>query len=372
MPDPIGVGGFSAQVMTPDQVLDVDDVKFDGKTEGEKVVLEKAAKSLVEQSAVEQSQKLRQTERTLAQRQATGPGAAALAKLLAEYREKLPDLPTADKFDEVLKDLREGDGDAETIRKELERRFPEVAHQQAALAFLEQAISNDRGRGGRRDDDLLREVRSARRDLEEEHGPEIRAALNVSAAAAERPDLGAVGELRDLYRLTVVGYTGISQAYDAIMSRYGAERFPEAVDLLIGSLGRDIASHEPSRDAAELKATLDDLYFVQVARNSIESLNGLIGKMRKQFGLAKDTEPHALMKDLLTLKDQRFIDPERVRSITDRTGARDHESRIYFQRELHALVRRMPDKIFAHADERLKLADAVQAALDRSIAEEGL
>ena len=371
MADPLSVGtGVQTAYAPTTQSVDVDDLKFDGKLEGEKVVLEKAVKSMVEQSA-EQSQRLQQTSKTLTQRTATNSGAAALAKLLAEFKKLIPDLPDSGKFDQFLKDAKKEVASPEDLKNMLQERFPEVAHQHAALAFLEESISNDRGRSPQ-DDDLLKEIRNAQRELHEEHGPEIRAALNVSAHAADRPDLGSVAELRDFYRQSVVGYTNLNQAYDAIMTRYGAERFGEAVDFLITSLGHDVGAHEPSKDAAELKATLDDLYFVQVARNSYESFGGLLGKMSKQFGVGKGVDAHNVMKDVLSLKEQRFIDPEKVQGITDRVGAKDHEPRIYFQRELHTLVRRMPDKIFQNVDERLKLADAVQAALDRSIQEEGL
>ena len=372
MPDPISVGvGAQTTFIDPGkQPVDMDDVKFDGKLEGEKVVLETHAKSIIDK-AVEQTQKMHTTTKTLNQRMASGPGSAALAKLLSEYKKLLPDLAESGKFDQLLRDAKDQPTDEPALKAMLEDRFPEVSHRHAALAFLEQALTNDRGRS-KEDDELLKNVRTAQRELEQEHGPEIRAALNVSAHAAQRPDLGSVAELRDFYRQSVVGYSSLGQAYDAIMSRYGAERFGEAVDFLITSLGHDVSSHEPSKEATELKATLDDLYFVQVARNSFENFNGLVSKMIKQFGVGEGVDAHGLMKDVLAMKDQRFIDPEKVQTITDRLGAKDHEPRIYFQRELHTLVRRMPDKIFTNADERLKLADAVQAALDRSIQEEGL
>jgi len=371
MPDPIGVGGATTSfVDTADQAPDVDDVKFDGKIQGEKVVLENHAESMVNKAA-EHSTRTHHASKSLSERMATGAGAAALAKLIAQYRKVLPDLPPVEKFDEFFNDCRKQDTPPEEIRRLVEEQFPEVAHQHAALAFLEHALTNDRGRS-KEDDELLKNVRLAQKQLEEEAGPEIRAALNVSAHAAERPDLGTVAELRDFYRQSVVGYTTLGQAYDSIMSRYGPERFGEAVDFLITSLGRDVSAHEPSRETAELKATLDDLYFVQVARNSVENIRGLLGKMAKSFGVESPMDPHSVLKDVLALKDQRFIDPERVQTLTDRIGVREPEARIYFQRELHTLVRRMPDKIFANADERFKLADAVQSALDRSIEQEGL
>src|SRR6476659_1614078 len=105
MPEPlsVGVGAQTAFVESREQPVDVDDVKFDGKLEGEKVVLETHAKSIIDK-AVEQTQKMHTTTKTLNQRMASGPGSAALAKLLAEYKKLLPDLADAGKFDQLLRD----------------------------------------------------------------------------------------------------------------------------------------------------------------------------------------------------------------------------------------------------------------------------
>ena len=100
MPDPISVGvGAQTTFIDPSkQGVDVDDVKFDGKLEGEKVVLETHAKSIIDK-AVEQTQKMHTTSKTLNQRMASGPGSAALAKLLSEYKKLLPDLKAGETTD---------------------------------------------------------------------------------------------------------------------------------------------------------------------------------------------------------------------------------------------------------------------------------
>lgn len=79
---------------------------------------------------------------------------------------------------------------------------------------------------------------------------------------------------------------------------------------------------------------------------------------------------HLLMKDILSLKDQRFIDSSKITSIVDRCKIKDLEARIYFLRELHSLVRKLPLKLFSDDQARLRLLTAIQEALDVAIDKE--
>ena len=76
------------------------------------------------------------------------------------------------------------------------------------------------------------------------------------------------------------------------------------------------------------------------------------------------------MKEVLPLKDQRWIDGSKIASVVDRLQIHDPEARIYFLRELHTIVRRLPLKIFSDDESRLRLTTAVQDALDTAVDEE--
>lgn len=79
---------------------------------------------------------------------------------------------------------------------------------------------------------------------------------------------------------------------------------------------------------------------------------------------------HRLMKELLALKDQRFVDAAAVRRVADQFNLTDIEQTIYFLRELHGIVRRLPLKIFRDDEDRLRLVSAIQEALDVAVDEE--
>ncbi len=83
-----------------------------------------------------------------------------------------------------------------------------------------------------------------------------------------------------------------------------------------------------------------------------------------------DDRAHQLMRDVLPLIDERWVDGVKITAIVDRLGIRNIEARIFFLRELLGIVRRLPLKIYREDDARQRLMTAVQEALDTAIDQE--
>lgn len=79
---------------------------------------------------------------------------------------------------------------------------------------------------------------------------------------------------------------------------------------------------------------------------------------------------HDLMRDLLEMTTQRWIDPERFIQITNKIGVRNSEMRIYFLTQLREKVRQIPLKLYPVPDIRDKMLDALQQAMDIEISRE--
>ena len=82
------------------------------------------------------------------------------------------------------------------------------------------------------------------------------------------------------------------------------------------------------------------------------------------------TAAHQLMKEVLPLKDQRFVDSSKITAIVNGLGIREDEAKIYFLRELHSIVRKLPLKIYSDEQARGRLLTAIQDALDTAIDED--
>lgn len=79
---------------------------------------------------------------------------------------------------------------------------------------------------------------------------------------------------------------------------------------------------------------------------------------------------HDLMRELLEMTTQRWVDPERFIQITSKLGVRSSEMRIYFLTQLREKVRLIPLKLYPSPDTREKMLDALQQAMDSEISRE--
>ena len=85
----------------------------------------------------------------------------------------------------------------------------------------------------------------------------------------------------------------------------------------------------------------------------------------------KDVEtPQAIIQEVLPLKNQRRIDPSAFLNLARRLGLSECAPKIYFLRELGAIIRQLPLKAFASPEDRLRLVDGIQEALDEAVEEE--
>lgn len=86
--------------------------------------------------------------------------------------------------------------------------------------------------------------------------------------------------------------------------------------------------------------------------------------------MPNDYSAHDLMRELLEMTTQRYIDPERFIQITNKIGVRQSEMRIYFLTQLREKVRQIPLKLYPVPDIREKMLDALQQAMDIEISRE--
>ncbi len=77
-----------------------------------------------------------------------------------------------------------------------------------------------------------------------------------------------------------------------------------------------------------------------------------------------------LVGSLLELAEASWLSGAQVEKIVREQNLRTTEAEIYFLRELADLVRALPIKIFKEPEQRLKMVDAVQEALDKAIEQE--
>lgn len=287
--------------------------------------------------------------------------------MIEQYAKKLPDLPI-EKLKLFLVYLKSRpDLSAAQIREEAKNRFGDVSHQYSALAFARESLADATSLDG------LKGARATALDeVLVEHGPAIRAGLNISVTAQTfaDPRLGDVGALRGFYRATVLDFDSLADAYGAIIARYGEADFAKALAFLLKAAGDDLTAKGPSIPLTELKAIIDELYRLEVLSGMREQSHALVTALRERAAIRESYSDHALLQNILKIKEERWLSANHVLAIGQEMGIQELDTEIYFLRALSELTREIPLKAYQDPANREKLRDAVQDALDDAIARE--
>lgn len=342
-----------------------------GEYRGEGVIAMKDAASLLESAAEELTfSASERVEKDLSRREigtARHDRRAQIQAMIEQYSRKLPDLPV-EQLKQLLTYLKSRpDLSAAQLRDEVKNRFGDVSHQHAALAFSQESLADAADLEG-----LQTQLAAAIDGLLDEHGPAIRAGLNISVAAQTFADarLGDVGELRDFYRATALDFDNLADAYGAIVARYGEADFAQALAFLLKAAGDDLSAKGPSTSRVELKTVVDELYRLEVLGGLREQSHGLVAALRARAAIREDYSGHALLQSILRLEAERAPGANQVLAIGQAMGLRDLETEIYFLRGLGELTREIPLKAYQDPAQREKLRGAVQDALDDAITRE--
>ncbi len=310
-------------------------------------------------------------EKTLDERKLTDEDETdAMSMQQAEYLiEKAVDWSMRKRVHDFVDHLKQNAGfTAIQLRREAKLFFPDVSDQYIGLYYAKAEIDRQPGFG------LLKKgLAEALGGLEQDHGPEIRAGLNVADAARTDATLG-LGEaqgLRDLYRETVLDYKGTLAAFDAILEKYGATDFMRAVHFLIKALGQDMASTGPSTSPEQLKLINDDLFQLEALNHLHEAGQNVLDRMRTVYNAPQAPEDaKLLMKPLLQMKDERWINSTSFTNLAASLGLTKTEEQIHFLTEVKELARQLPLKLYDNPETRPTFLQAAQAALDEAIGRE--
>jgi type III secretion protein W len=176
---------------------------------------------------------------------------------IQEMMDQLPDLDPRG-VESFSAELRAADG-----RQALERareRFGDPSHAWAALGQAEQ----DARAEGR--PEVADRIAEARKRLEAEEGPALKAMLNVAKAAKEASggDPSQASQLRHAYKDAVGEARGPAAVYKRIMNDAGVEGFQERLRFLTRAAGDDLSAAGPSLEPARLAELIEDLSTLRI------------------------------------------------------------------------------------------------------------
>lgn len=337
-------------------------VQHEGRFMGESVKIQQDGASLIQDAAEELTFSASEdVERKLSDRKEGKDKARGLEHIMF-YVEKTQDMSQND-LEQLLKQLTAMNNARGTALADLVRQaFTDPTSQHAALSYA-------RGKLGEQnlDPEKLRELGAALDEaigiLEEENGRAINAGYNIVGIQA--PDLGLTGpSLRVLYRDTVIDFENYEKTFGSMLSKFGPEEFPKAVDYLIRALGNDMGALTPSCPKAALKEVMDGLYMVESLGTIYKEAAKLLGKATAQHGPLPGLSEKAVIEPLLRYKDLPMLMSAQIKAempffVTDNAG-RDAE----LSQGVRELARKMPHKLYASPEARQNVLNAFQEVLD--------
>ena len=291
-----------------------------------------------------------------------GPRAAYLTAV-ETWQKVMPDMPGGEFMERMLRNLRQAQAngqlpDARQLLSKLGEGSSDPSHQFAMLDILEQSL-------GEGDAALKATLASARRALEDAHGPEIRAGINLAEQInAQAGDVSETRELRDLYRSEVLGFKNPQECFRSLLASRGAGRMGEAVDFLIRGCGIDIASASPSKSPEELSRILDDLQCVNVLTAVMDKAGQLADKMQSVFGLKCQMDGEAMTGRILDFTEKPFVAAQDIAMFVSSCGVGPLLAQLYFCTGLVGLFRQLSSRLFKDEEGRTRLVDAGQEHLD--------
>lgn len=340
-----------------------------GEYRGERVVaLPTPAKPLAEAAADLPFQYAAAQEKVLAKRviqtRVTNQERQQRVADLSDLLDKLQDLKQ-ETLERVLGVLaRQRYTNADDLRRGVRDQLGEPAHQYAALLARRERQQEE----GAPAAELAVTTEALERLLHEE-GPAIRAALNTGSVAAEFAGrgLGEIQTLRDTYRDAVLESPELSKTLDHLLERHGPAGLPRAVAYLIKALGADLAADGASIDRLKLHEVLDDLYRLEVLTGMLEDCATLVERYRTP---GHDYQASDLLKEVLVLQTNKWPRPESIAALPAHLGQAEPAGEVHCLRDFKELVRMIPLKTYTEPEQRGRVLDAIQQALDTTVERE--
>jgi len=229
--------------------------------------------------------------------------------------------------------------------------------------------------------ELMELFQEAKKRLNDEYGPEIRAGRNMGAEARSfaKEGLGSPVSLRALYKDIINNPREAIVLFDQLTEKFPYAKLITAISFLLKSLGQDFRSRGPSIPRPELKRLIDEARSLQGilgVYRFFQSRMSLIANQFTRLGLVMPLRLNFEMLGRLFIKilGERFINPERILMTAQVLGISDlTAAEIIVFTQMRDALRGVAPRYFRnnkHREELLKIFIDTLEKLDKDQKEE--
>ena len=250
-----GVGG--PQQPSPQSVGAEQAQNVKVSSHGQTVQYQPSVASLVADAAEESGQMLQdKSSSSLSRREARSKAGSRIREIMQKYLQGVGGVNQTERFEQLAESLKKlGNASSDEIRqllKESHKGSDDESLDGPLLLALEEMLAAEGGH-----DDLLAAVREAK---------------------------AAIGaELQDFYQEQVKSFDDVTDVYAQFLGDHSDEDFLDATGAMITRLGDDLQAQGGTVEPSRVKATVDTLYNLEVARNAYMSFASLVDKMQSLF-----------------------------------------------------------------------------------------
>lgn len=257
--------------------------------------------------------------------------------------------------------IQREDTKEEILRKVLEM-YPDHTLADEALDFLLKTTSGE----------LAEKVRSAREDLNQSFGREVRAGKNIAQHARDfaKQGLGAPTALRDLYRDITGNPRDPNTLFNELTKIFEYEKLKVAIQFLMHSLGGDLKSKGPSIDRGELFRLLTETRKLQAILGVFRFFKSRMNLISSAFArgslnLPSTLDFELLAKQYMRLVQDRYPSASKILQLAQQLGiSEDLLAQIIIFTQMRDGVRQTAPKLFRNDQHRQDLLSSYIDALE--------
>ena len=281
------------------------------------------------------------------------------------FKELMHQAGKTEEMNSLVDGLRNAKTKQDALRQ-VRERFPDSSDAWAALDY---ALEELEKKGA--PEEVVAAVRTARDELMTEEGPAIRAGIQATLAAQGYADLDSSESLRGLYRQAVCDFAEVNALFDYVLEKYGPDKFDQAMDFLVRTLGADLSADVPSMEKTHLESVNGNLGLVRLVQSAHAQCEKVMERWHSVHGVADcPLDSRSLLGRVLDLRRENFIGPAQIDRIAAEARPPDIGHEVLFLQELLQMTRALPAQLFDGTSGRMKVLDAVQEAVDSAIERE--
>lgn len=199
--------------------------------------------------------------------------------LVEEYLKKVPDLEKQQKLKDFVSNLtKQSVSVSQQLLAYLGSYSGDASEQFVALSEAKKQLT-----GKPEAKALLALIDISLAKMAKEQGPQVKAGLIVYETALEFSSDKAIGDLqglRDFYRDAVLDYSGLGDAYQNVLQRFGDKKVTQAISFLLKGLSADLQVQGSSIESSKLQQVMGDMNKLRVINGMHEQVVALFDRVK--------------------------------------------------------------------------------------------